>query len=306
MAVSSNLHVLLAAYNMKGDKLTFWLSFTAIFFAGISSYMSYISSHEDIIVLSFLSNDFYKLLVKNSGKIIWISFVVVVGAQIIIYVYNKDSRKDWLEAYLQLIALRHLGNPTSNQRITIFVKCRGWRFLIPYMCKAFTHKHWFLKLRDFPNPIKTYLVPYVRYSFPDKSHSYTYFRAVKNERDAQSVVARCFATATPINVNTKYIDDIDIPWKIRFLKKSHRDILNSYKSDTGMSSYEKIRLLGRKPNHIYAIPLMDPDEKPDRRWGVLVFDKISLQSEDDLKSKISDEAIREHQDVINISLLKIT
>ncbi|MDE5888159.1 MAG: hypothetical protein K2H46_11310 [Muribaculaceae bacterium] len=298
---------------MKGDKLTFWLSFTAILFAGVTSGISYISTPENIenteevpAFLSFLSKDFYKLIVENSGKIILFSFIVVVIVQIIIYSYNKDVRKDWLEAYLKLIALKHLGGSTSNQRITIFVKRRGWRFIIPYICKSFTHKHWFLKLIDFPNPIKMYLVPYARYSFPDKSHSYTYFRAVKEENDAQSIAARCFATASAVNVNTKYIDNIEIPRKKKKFKKQEKDIVDVYQKDTGMSSYRKIRLLCRKANHIYAVPLMDPDEKPDRRWGVLVFDIISSNSEDDLKNKISDDAIREHQEVINISLLKIT
>lgn len=295
---------------MKGDKLTFWLSFLAIIFAGITAFLSWIdpvNSEEEIPqVLKFLNLSTYNWLVSSKGSIAFWVFMGAVVIQCSIYLNAKDDKQLWLEEYMKLLAYKELGGTTSDQRITIFIKKRGWRFLFPYLLRSFKHKLWFGRITYFPNPFRLYLVPHVRFSHPDIKHSYTYFRITENKHEAESVVALCYAKAEAVNVDTTYIDEIQIPKAGRELLNTVKQEVEKYMKDTHMNSYKKVRLLCRKANHIYAIPIMQPEEKSNRLWGVLVFDKVSSDLSDSFTALLDDATIRDYLDVIKISLSKIS
>lgn len=295
---------------MKGDRLTFWLSILSVIFAGITACLSWlepISEGQDkFVILSVLNENSYNWLVNNRISIALFSFIIILLLQIIIYYYNKDDKQKWLEEYMKLIAYKDLGGSSTDQRITIFVKRKGLRFIFPYIYRSLYHKFWFEKLTDFPNPFKSYLIPLVRFSHPDRKHSYTYFRFTDNKNDADSIVAYCFAQAEPVNIDTVYIDEIKMPRNNKCLSKAERKRIETYKKDTHMKKYKKIRLLCTKANHIYAIPIMQPEEKSNRLWGVLVFDKVNSVQDDSFSTKLNEEKIREYLDIIRISLSNIS
>lgn len=141
------------------------------------------------------------------------------------------------------------------------------------------------RIRNMPNPFDKYLVPYIRYSFPDSTPSTSYFKIPKFNSDKEdSIVSLCYKKGVPVNCNTTYIQGIELPDKISKLDEDNRKKVKEYLRDSHME-YDKLRLIDRRANHLYAVLIQHDDEKETMRWGVIVFDKNS-DKPDDLGNKL--------------------
>lgn len=97
----------------------------------------------------------------------------------------------------------------------------------------------------------------------------------------------CYKNGRETICNTEYIQDIELPENMSNLSKEDLRKVKEYMKASHMTNYEKLRLIDRKSNHLYAVLIQQDEETKNMRWGVIVFDKNSEQP-DNLQEKLND------------------
>lgn len=237
------------------------------------------------------------------GDIAIIFIIAIVALQVLFYFLTENDYKNWLSKLFQHIIDQSLGGQTYETRITLYVEGQGWRF--------FGASFWFAIVRllsertfkyfaGIPNPFKKCLLPYVRFSYPEKERTITTFHAISREHDnCEGAVEQCYKTGKVVSIKTKYINNIKLPNDIILLGREEKGKVTEYMKDTGIS-YRKLILMQRKANVVYAIPL----RRGPHVWGVLVFDNNSEQTPIDFQEQLKD-VIDNYQKIIQLTIENI-
>ncbi len=271
---------------IKADKLTISLSILSVTFAGLLYYFSLCDKNLNVDDRPWPFNtvdllEVYGIFCSNKSKIGGFFFAFILLFHAVSYISIETGKKKWLRAFLRHVIKQDLGGDQFETRITIFRKQRGIMFWPKYIYRSMLkRKQFWERIKNLPNPMVNYLVPYIRYSYPDASPSTSYFSIPKYNNDkACSVVSLCYKKGTSVNIDAPYIQDIELPKNKIELTQSERDKIREYQQKTSMSSYRKLRLIDRRANHIFAALIQCDSEKDDIRWGVIVFDKNSEDSD---------------------------
>lgn len=273
---------------MKADKLTISLSICSLLFAGLLYYFSLcevtLTIDERPWPFKYESmSDIYLDFCKKRATIGGYVFVFILLFHFGSFISLEKDKKKWLRAFLKHIIQKDLGGNQFETRITIFKVQRGIWFIPKYLLRCAyslnSLKAFSKKIANIPNPFKLYLVPYIRYSYPNSSPSTTYFDAEDNEDSRpQSVVERCYKEGTTAFATLPYIKDIELPKEFeRIDGEVNKDLVKQYMDGTSMS-YKKLRNLGRKANDIYAVIIGNNEDADDPRWGIMIFDRISHET----------------------------
>lgn len=279
---------------IKADKLTISLSILSVTFAGLLYYFSLCDASLKICdrpwpFKTAHLKEMYSIFCLYKSKIGGTFFIIIILFHLISYINVETGKKKWLRAFLRHVIKQDLGGDQFETRITISRKQRGIMFWPKYIYRSMLkRKQFWERIKNIPNPMVNYLVPYIRYSYPDAYPSTSYFSIPKcNDDKACSVVSLCYKKGTHVNVDAPYIQDIELPENKRRRAPSERDKIREYQQKTSMPSYRKLRLIDRRANHIFAALIQCDSEKDDIRWGVIVFDKNSEDS-DNLSERLKD------------------
>lgn len=272
---------------MKADKLTISLSICSLIFAGLLYYFSLCDASIAIenrpwpFKFGSMTDPYLEFCQKKS-RIGAIVFCLILLFHIVSFISLETDKKKWLRAFLKHVIHQNLGGDHFETRITIFKVQKGIKFIPIYLWRctysllAFTI--FLRKIKNIPNPFKNYLVPYIRYSYPNSMPSTTYFDATdEEEAKAQSVVEKCYRTGCPAFAMPPYIKDIILPKNMEKLDVENKLLIKQYMEDTGLS-YKKLYNLGRKANDLYAVIISNNEDAKDPRWGVMVIDRTSHQT----------------------------
>lgn len=279
---------------MKADKLTITLSISSVIFAGLLYYFGLCDSNIGVNdrpwPFNYESMDgLYKDFCMNKSQIGGFVFCIIIFIHIVSYINIETGKKKWLRAFLKHVIQQDLGGDQFETRITIFREQMGLYFLPKYIWRCILKRRGLWnRLRNMPSPLDKYLVPYIRYSFPDSTPSTSFFKIAKYNSDKEdSIVSLCYKKGRPTICNTSYIQDIELPEDINNLNKDDLKKIKEYMKDSHMTDYDKLRLIDRKANHLYAVLVQQNEETENMRWGVIVFDKNS-ETPDNLQDKLKD------------------
>lgn len=245
----------------------------------------------------------YTDISESLGDIALVFIGVIILLQIMFSFIASNDYKDWISKFFRHVIDQDLGGQNYETRITLYIERKGWHFFVAAVLYAFQQlisegKFGYFKV--IPNPFKNYLIPYSRFSYPEKETAHTTFRALTKDNDStEGAVEKCYKTGKDIQFITPYINNINLPRTQGKLLKDDFNKVVEYIKTTGIC-YEKLRLLQRKANVIYAIPL----RKSAHIWGVLVFDNNSESNPIDLKDKLKN-VIDNYQKIIQLTIEKI-
>ena len=247
--------------------------------------------------------DIYPIVHPYLGDFVLIFIIAIVLLQLLFYFLTENDYKQWLGKLFQHIIDQSLGGQTYETRITLYVEKKGWHFfwtpLFFALARIFTEKT-FRYIPGVPNPFRKCLIPYARFSYPEKEPTYTVFRAVSKEQvQCEGAVEQCYKTGKDVFISAPFINDIILPVDIKDIPNDKRQMVKDYMNKTGLS-YNKLRRLQRKANVVYAIPL----RRGPHIWGVLVFDNNSKDNPISLKDKLKD-VIDNYQKTIQITIENI-
>lgn len=293
---------------MKADKLTISLSFFSIIFAGLLYYFSLCDPSTQIIDRPWPfcyeeMNGFYILFCEKKSNIGLYFFIIIILFHLISYINLETDRKKWLRAFLRHVINQDLGGDQYETRITIFRAQSGIKFWPKYIWRCLLkRKNFWKRIQKMPNPFHDYLIPYMRYSYPDARPSTSYFPiAVYNDDQAESLVSLCYKEGRPINCNAPYIQEIKLPDQLDSIKNDgDKSKVEQYMQATSMNDYDRLRLIDRRSNHLYAALIQQDSENDNRVWGVIVFDTNS-EKEEDLETKLRN-VIDRYLKIIQFSL----
>ena len=245
----------------------------------------------------------YPHISGSMGYVAMFFIVAIVIVQILFYFLTENDYKNWLSKLFQHIIDQSLGGQTYETRITLYVESEGWRFLVVSLLFAVSRFFTEGTIRYFaaiPNPMKKCLRPYVRFAYPEKERAYTTFHAVSKENEkCEGAVEQCYKTGKVVSISTTYINDINLPASQAQLGREEQRRVMEYMTATGIK-YRKLRLLQRKANVVYAIPL----RRGTHIWGVLIFDNNSEQNPIDFQDKLKD-VIDNYQKIIQLTIENI-
>lgn len=166
---------------MKADKLTITLSIFLVIFAWILYYFSLCDPNVEVDKRPwpFCYDEMYGLyknFCESKSKIGLTIFIIIILFHLASYISLETNKKKWLRAFLRHMINQDLGGDQYETRITIFRVQTGIRFWPKYVWRCFLkRKNLWARLKKMPNPLKVYLVPYIRYSYPDACPSTSYF-----------------------------------------------------------------------------------------------------------------------------------
>lgn len=242
----------------------------------------------------------YPNVCENKLEIILGIFILLFLVHIIIYnVYKSESKisRRWLKRFLQHIIDQDLGGGEYETRITIFCKKKGWRFVLPYCWNYLFTNKFILAWKNRPRLFVDYLVIYERFSFPKSDKSYTFFQICSaSNPKSSSIVADCYKRGVSKCIVTSYISDIELPDDISLLSNTDKDKVYEYISKTG-TKYDKLRMLNRRANYIYAVPIRYNQEI----WGVIVFDNNHETNNVDIKEELKNH-IDNYQKIVQFTI----
>lgn len=242
--------------------------------------------------------------IRNSLGDVALWFIVgIIFLQIVFALLKTNDYKDWIAKMFRHIIDQDLGGQTYETRITLYIEKEGWRIMLRSLWYAVKQlvtegKSWYFS--TIPHPFKKYLVPYSRFSYPEKEKAYTYFRALTKDSDqTEGAVEKCYKTGKDVQFKTPFISNIKFTNKLMELSCEDKKKVLDYINITGIG-YRRLRMLQRKANVIYAIPL----RKDAHIWGVLVFDNNTEDTPIDLKDKMKN-VIDNYQKIIQLTIEKI-
>ena len=245
----------------------------------------------------------YAEICGNVGDVALGFIVVIIFLQILFGLIASNDYKEWISKFFRHVIDQDLGGQNYETRITLYIERKGVHFLLSstiYAINQLLSSKGCVYFSAIPNPFNTYLFPYSRFSYPEKATARTTFRALNNDNDtAEGAVEKCYKTGKDVYIKAPYINDIKLPKEENQLTKENMARVKEYIATTGIS-YKKLRLLQRKANCIYAIPL----RKGAHIWGVLVFDNNSENTPIDLKDKLKN-VIDNYQKIIQLTIEKI-
>ncbi len=280
---------------MKADKLTITLSIFSLLFAGLLYYFSLCDPCAILVDRPFPFNNssfssLYSSFCSKRAKIGGIFLIGIISFHLISYVNLETDKKKWLRAFLRHVIKQDLGGDQYETRITIFREQLGIRFWPRYIYRCILkRKNFWRNIKHLPSPIDSYLMPYIRYSYPNAIPSTSYFSIPRSNDDiAESVVSQCYKKGRPVNVNAPYIQNIHLPDNIEDLDPQDRIQVDEYLSKTFMADYGKLKMIDRRSNHLYAALIQHDNEQDNMRWGVIVFDINSEKRDEDIESKLVD------------------
>lgn len=210
---------------------------------------------------------------------------------------------------LKYILDYHFGGKNFENRITIFRAQSGLKLFLKYIVfilfiniiHDIKNKTWLNAFKSIPFHILTkYLVVYERYSYPNKTNSYTYFRCSDFNKQPNSVVDKCYKEGIIVSVSTINIKDIKLSYTFEKLNQDDQSKVRKYMQDTYMNDYTSLINLNRRSNNLYAIPLTSQDENV---WGVMVIDNVGNQKLN-FKKLIGND-IDKYQKIISLTLSSI-
>jgi hypothetical protein len=247
---------------------------------------------KDEIPWPFDSNDFLKSLYNNylySNRYKYgLGIAAVVGFQQIFLIGNPFSqkRKKIVNSILDHLIKDKFNGLSEINRITVFQKVSGFRIIISHSKKCF-YDNWkehkkkglisFYFLKEFPNPLRHYLVQVGRYGHPNPTGSSTKFLFPYKESEVSGIGAYSAFTENQVRKKLPVLNEVEIHKvdKITKLNKNIREAVNRYMKEGKINSFEKLKSFHRYPNKIFASPIRLQNEEI---WGVVVFD---AKEEDD-------------------------
>ena len=279
----------------------FWLLFLSFIF---SLGFWYISTWDKSIIYqrvkypypwnqTVILNDIYETLLNNKIKIgVIFGITLLIFQSIILYFPLSLKRKDFIKSTLSHIIKQYMKGKISNNRITIYVNKKGYEFFFKYMWNCFIKnrkKHKKKNLlgiyrKELPNLFKRYLVFFGRTGKPFESGTTTFFTVPESPEEISGLVSYVFYHETPKFVELPDISEIDIDNLTHIDQINNefdRDLVKNYMVLGEVTSFDKLKMFHRLPQHLYATPIYNKKNKP---YGVIVFD--SLEKSDDFKNNI--------------------
>lgn len=288
---------------MKENKISITLSILSLLFAFLLFYLSLWdkgienSSNYPFPFNTDAFQGMYKKCCESKFGISITIFVILFILHVSCYHWGGSKNKKWLQRLLQHIIEQNLGGAEYETRITIFCKRKGFRFIIPYLFNHLKHGRFYLAFKNRPKLFNKYLVIYNRFSFPKQKKSYTFFNAIHEDSiEPLSIVEKCYKKGSIIEGYATFISDIDFTKEFVNLTTQEKERINAYKVKTGME-YDKLRLLNRKANYIYAVPIRQNQEI----WGVISFDNNQQSNNVIIKEKLKN-VISDYQKIIQFTI----
>ena len=188
----------------------------------------------------------YPHINKVIGDIAIFFIVAIVALQIIFFFLTENDYKNWLSKLFQHIIDQSLGGQTYETRITLYVERKGWRFFgasFGFAIARFFSERTIKYFAGIPNPFKNCLLPYVRFSYPEKEQTITTFHAITREHEnCEGAVKQCYKTGKVVPIQTEYINNIKLPSDINSLGREEKRKVTKYMNDTGIP-YRKLILM---------------------------------------------------------------
>ena len=296
---------------MNENKRSITLSILSLLFTFLLSYLALLDNGKNNSEYPFPFNieffqGMYQKCCENKVGISTIIFCIIFILHVLCYYWGGSKNKKWLQRLLQHIIDQNLGGEEYETRITIFCKRKGWRFIIQYLFHYLIHyiifrnlnfNRFCLALRKCPNLFKEYLVIYNRFSFPEQRKSYTFFNAIQEDNiTPSSIVEKSYKEGSILDVSTPYISDIDFTKKFINLTTKEKRLIDTYRAKTGME-YDKLCLLNRQANYIYAVPI----RYKQKIWGIVVFDNNQQSNNVTIKDKLKN-VISDYQKIIQFTI----
>lgn len=280
-----------------------WTDWFSIFISALCYWLGNLHKEENKderpILFQWLDLDYYNLFVENRGYALLVIIVLLVILQLYITKRKSGFQKLWLQEFLKHLTNQHLSGGNYNTRITIFRARKGWHFLMPHFF------HWVITggrhpFSALPNPFKNYLSIYVRHCSSEQSTSFTFFRINKDmEKKSSSSVAECYRTNKKISIKTDSISDIVLPKEINSLNRNEKKRVQKYMNESGISDYDTLLTIHVRSNSLLALPI----QHNNIRWGVIVFDHLSSDTEPiiDFNEKINDDFLGNYQKIVQFT-----
>ena len=226
----------------------------------------------------------------NRGAVLWFLFFIVSLVSILVaFVPASRRRKRFLDHLLLELAKQLNINHTEDVRVTLYLPCRGYRFLFPYLWRTIASPsrflvHWKKNLIVYhliriPLPWKKYLIQYARYRYGrhhDEILTSTYFNIPDNEQNAKGVVERAWATGHRKARFCQLTEgSLDIFSSLQKLKSQNTDLYTAVDNYMNAGFFKKdfnfLRSLHRYPRNMAAFALTD-EGNGSCQTGVLVID----------------------------------